>query len=104
MAKSRNDCSQTASEADSGPWVRGNVTGSQRQQDVPIRNIERPAVPSRFSNREQARGEADSTTNWRKGQVAQRDRDQSVGKVSDNHNLTFIQILIFAQMLVCKTI
>lgn len=70
----------TASEADSGPWVRGNVTGSQRQQDVPIRNIERPAVPSRFSNREQARGEADSTTNWRKGQVAQRDRDQSVGK------------------------
>ncbi|VDO10105.1 unnamed protein product, partial [Brugia timori] len=44
------------------------------------RNIERPAVPSRFSNREQARGEADSTTNWRKGQVAQRDRDQSVGK------------------------
>ncbi|EJW71566.1 hypothetical protein WUBG_17526, partial [Wuchereria bancrofti] len=70
----------TASEADSGPWVRGNVTGSQRQQDVPIRNFERPTVPSRFSNREQARGEADSTTNWRKGQVSQRDRDQSVGK------------------------
>ncbi|EFO16467.2 eukaryotic translation initiation factor 3 subunit 10 [Loa loa] len=70
------------SEADSGSWVRGNVTGSQRQQDGPARNFERPAAPSRFSDREQSRGEADTTTNWRKGQVTQRDRDHVVGQQS----------------------
>ncbi|KAM3724649.1 Eukaryotic translation initiation factor 3 subunit [Dirofilaria immitis] len=71
-----------ASEADSGPWIRGNVTGSQRQQDGSARNFERPSVPSRFSDREQPRGEADATTNWRKGQIMQRDRDQAVGQQS----------------------
>ncbi|VDK85826.1 unnamed protein product, partial [Onchocerca ochengi] len=71
-----------ASEADSGPWMRGNVIGSQRQQDGSARNFERPSVPSRFSDREQSRGEADTATSWRKGQIIQRDKDQAVGQQS----------------------
>lgn len=73
---------QTASETDSGLWIRGNVTGSQRQQDGPMRNFERPSAPSsRFFDREPSRGEADTTTSWRKGQIVQRDRDQTIGQV-----------------------
>lgn len=39
------------------------------------------------------RGEADTTTSWRKGQVVQRDRDQAVGQVPNNLNFIFLQIL-----------
>uniref|UniRef100_A0A915Q053 Eukaryotic translation initiation factor 3 subunit A n=1 Tax=Setaria digitata TaxID=48799 RepID=A0A915Q053_9BILA len=74
----------TASEVDSGPWVRGNVvTGSQRQTDGPIRNFERPPMPSRFPEKEQSRSEADTAASWRKGQIVvhrDRDRDQAVGQ------------------------
>uniref|UniRef100_A0A0R3S108 Eukaryotic translation initiation factor 3 subunit A n=1 Tax=Elaeophora elaphi TaxID=1147741 RepID=A0A0R3S108_9BILA len=78
----RESATVTAAEADNGPWVRGNVTGSQRQQDGPTRNFDRPSVPSRFPDREPSRGEADTATSWRKGQVVQRDRDQAVGQHS----------------------
>lgn len=72
--------------------MRGNVIGSQRQQDGSARNFERPSVPSRFSDREQSRGEADTATSWRKGQIIQRDKDQAVGQVLDNQNFFFYKV------------
>lgn len=70
--------------------MRGNVTGSQRQQDGLTRHFERAAAPSRFVDR----SEADATTSWRKGQVVQRDKDEAVAQVSDNHNFILLNILV----------
>ncbi|VDK30957.1 unnamed protein product [Gongylonema pulchrum] len=67
-------------EADFGPWTRGNVIAPTRQPEGPARTFERPAVPSRFPEREQQRTEVDTATSWRRGQVIQREREPISGQ------------------------
>ncbi|VDM97595.1 unnamed protein product [Thelazia callipaeda] len=70
------------SEAESGPWTRGNFITALQRQETQTRDLERPLIPSRFPEKEQLRSEADTSGVWRRGQVMERDKNQPFGQPS----------------------